>query len=324
MNGAKIVGIGHYCPDNIVDNDRIATIVDTSNEWIVKRTGIERRRISTGEGTVDMGAKAALNAIDKAGCTPGDIDLIVVATTSPDNFIPSTACRIQDVLGCKNATAFDVGAACSGFLYALIVANSLVKSGERTRALVIGAEVLSRIVNWDDRNTCVLFGDGAGAAVIEISNDSKGIMSTCFGSDGELGKVLTTGKFPIITPFYSEESTEKNYISMEGKAVFKFAVSIIPKIVTEVLNKANVDISEIKYIVPHQANSRIIEESAKRLNLTMDKFYMNLNNYGNTSAASVPIALSEMVEKGMLEKGDKIILAGFGGGLTWAGTLIEW
>lgn len=324
MNGVKIVGIGHYCPENIVDNDKIATIVDTSNEWIVKRTGIERRRISTGEGTVDIGAKAALNAIDKAGCTPSDIDLIVVATTSPDNFIPSTACRIQEVLGCKNATAFDIGAACSGFLYALIVANSLVKSGERTRALVIGSEVLSRIVNWNDRNTCVLFGDGAGAAVIEVSNDSKGIMSTYFGSDGELGKVLTTGKFPIITPFYSEESVEDHYISMEGKAVFRFAVSIIPKIVNEVLDKANVDISEIKYVVPHQANSRIIEESAKRLNLSLDKFYMNLNDYGNTSAASVPIALSEMVEKGMLEKGDKIILAGFGGGLTWAGALIEW
>lgn len=324
MNGVKIVGIGHYCPENIVDNDKIATIVDTSNEWIVKRTGIERRRISTGEGTVDIGAKAALNAIDKAGCTPSDIDLIVVATTSPDNFIPSTACRIQEVLGCKNATAFDIGAACSGFLYALIVANSLVKSGERTRALVIGSEVLSRIVNWNDRNTCVLFGDGAGAAVIEVSNDSKGIMSTYFGSDGELGKVLTTGKFPIVTPFYSEESVEDHYISMEGKAVFRFAVSIIPKIVNEVLDKANVDISEIKYVVPHQANSRIIEESAKRLNLSLDKFYMNLNDYGNTSAASVPIALSEMVEKGMLEKGDKIILAGFGGGLTWAGALIEW
>ena len=324
MNGVKIVGIGHYCPENIVDNDKIATIVDTSNEWIVKRTGIERRRISTGEGTVELGSKAALNAIKNAGCSPEDIDLIVVATTSPDSFIPSTACGIQDILGCKNATAFDVGAACSGFLYALIVANSLLKSGERTRALVIGSEVLSRIVNWNDRGTCVLFGDGAGAAIIELSNNSRGIISTCFGSDGELGKVLTTGKFPISTPFYTEESIEDSYIRMEGSAVFRFAVSIIPKIVNELLSKANIDLSEIKYIVPHQANSRIIAESAKRLNFSVDKFYVNLNNYGNTSAASVPIALSEMVEKGMLEKGDKIILAGFGGGLTWAGTLIEW
>lgn len=324
MNGVKLVGVGHYCPENIVDNDKIATIVDTSDEWIVKRTGIERRRISTGEGTVEIGTKAALSAFEKTGYNPEDIDLIVVATTSPDSLMPSTACRIQDVLGCKNATAFDVGAACSGFIYALIIANSLVKSGEKTRALVIGTEVLSRIVNWEDRNTCVLFGDGAGAAILELSNESKGIISTYFGSDGELGKVLTTGKFPINTPFYQEDVLEDNYISMEGKSVFRFAVSIIPKIVNEVLNKANIDISEIKYIVPHQANSRIIEESAKRLNLSSDKFYVNLNNYGNTSAASVPIALSEMADKGMIEKGDKIILAGFGGGLTWAGTLLEW
>ena len=238
--------------------------------------------------------------------------------------MPSTACSVQGLLGCNKAAAFDVSAACSGFVYSLIVASSLIKGTDKKRALVIGSEVLSRIVDWSDRSTCVLFGDGAGAAVIEISNDEDGIISTCFSSDGNLGeKSLVAGELELNTPFVIEKTLEKRYIEMKGGEVFKFAVSIIPQIVDELLEKANESIENIKYIVPHQANLRIIDAAARRLKVNEDKFYINLDKYGNTSAASIPIALSELLEKGLINRGDKIIIAAFGGGLTWAGALIK-
>ena len=266
----KIVGVGHYCPENTVSNDKLSTLVDTSHEWIVKRTGIYERKISNGESTVDLAVKASINAMNMANCKPKDIDLIIVATTSPDRIMPSTACSVQDVLGCINATAFDITAACSGFLYATIIANSLIKGGEGSKALVIGSEVLSRIVNWNDRNTCVLFGDGAGAAILEISTDNSKIISTYFGSDGKTGtKALMANQFPINTQIIHE---------------------------------------------------RIVQE---KLNIDKNKFYVNLESYGNTSSASVPIALSEAINKKLITKGDKIILVAFGGGLTWAGVLLE-
>ena len=322
MKGVKIVGIGHYCPSNIVSNEYISSLIDTSDEWIVKRTGIRERRISNGETTVDLAVKASEEALKNSGYTPEDIDLIIVATTSPDRIVPSTACSVQERLGCINATAFDILAACSGFVYGLIVANSLLKTNEKFRALVIGAEVLSRIVDWEDRNTCVLFGDGSGAAVLEVSEDC-GIISTFFGSDGIRGiKALTSTNFSLNNPFV-ETSEEKRYIEMEGREVFKFAVSIIPEIVNNLLEKSNENIENIKYIIPHQANSRIIDEASKRLGISSDKFYMNLDKYGNTSSASIPIALDEMIKDELIKKGDKVILAAFGGGLTWAGALIE-
>lgn len=326
MPGVRIVGIGHYSPDNCISNDYLASIVDTSDEWIVKRTGIKTRNLSQGEGSSELGAKAALNALKNSGCSPEEIDLIIVATTTPDSFTPSSACRIQGMLGCINAAAFDISAACSGFLYSLIIANNFLKQGERKKALLIGTEVLSRIVDWSDRNTCILFGDGAGTAVVEFSEEGNGIMETCFGSDGSLGdQSLRAGRFKVVNPICKvDDSVENNYISMDGKAIFKFAVSIIPKIVEELLEKSNLDISDIKYIVPHQANMRIIKDSARRLHVEMDKFFINLDKYGNTSAASIPIALSEMSDQGLLQRGDKIIVAGFGGGLTWGGALIEW
>lgn len=324
MKGVKVVGLGHYCPENIISNKHLENIVDTTDEWIIKRTGIKERRISTGEGTVELAYKAALEALKNSNCGKDDIDLIVVATTSPDKIMPSTACSVQGLLGCKNAAAFDVSAACSGFVYSLIVASSLIKGTDKKRALVIGSEVLSRIVDWTDRGTCILFGDGAGAAVIEISNDEEGIISTCFSSDGNLGeKSLVGGQLELNTPFAKEKKSEKRYIEMKGAEVFKFAVSILPQIVNELLEKANEDIANIKYIVPHQANLRIIDEAARRLKLDKDKFYVNVDKYGNTSAASIPIALSELFEKGLINRGDKIILAAFGGGLTWAGALIK-
>ena len=324
MKGVKVVGFGHYCPDNIVSNKDLESIVETTDEWIVKRTGISERKISSGEGTVELAYKAALAALKNSNCTKDDIDLIVVATTSPDRIMPSTACSVQGLLGCNNAAAFDISAACSGFVYSLIVASSLIRGTDKKRALVIGSEVLSRIIDWSDRSTCVLFGDGAGAAVIEISNDEEGIISTCFSSDGSLGeKSLVAGELELNTPFAKDKKLEKRYIEMKGAEVYKFAVSIIPQIVNELLEKSNEDIKNIKYIVPHQANSRIIDDAARRLKVDKDKFYINLDKYGNTSSASIPVALSEMFEKGLIKRGDKIILAAFGGGLTWAGTLIK-
>ncbi|WP_370835353.1 beta-ketoacyl-ACP synthase III [Clostridium tertium] len=324
MKGVKVVGFGHYCPDNIVSNKDLESIVETTDEWIVKRTGISERRISSGEGTVELAYKAALSALKNSNCDKDDIDLIVVATTSPDKIMPSTACSVQGLLGCNNAAAFDISAACSGFVYSLIVASSLIRGTDKKRALVIGSEVLSRIIDWSDRSTCVLFGDGAGAAVIEISNDEEGIISTCFSSDGSLGeKSLVAGELELNTPFAKDKKLEKRYIEMKGAEVYKFAVSIIPQIVNELLEKSNEDIKNIKYIVPHQANSRIIDDAARRLKVDKDKFYINLDKYGNTSSASIPVALSEMFEKGLIKRGDKIILAAFGGGLTWAGTLIK-
>lgn len=323
MKGVKIVGIGHYCPSNVVSNEYISSLVDTSDEWIVKRTGIKERRISDGESTVDLAVKASEEALKNSGYTTEDIDLIIVATTSPDRIMPSTACSVQERLGCINATAFDISAACSGFVYGLIIANSLLKTNEKFRALVIGAEVLSRIVDWKDRNTCVLFGDGAGAAVLE-SSDDYGIVSTFFGSDGAKGvKALTSTNLSLNNPFVEESDDEKRYIEMEGREVFKFAVSVIPTIVNNLLEKSGEKIDNIKYIIPHQANSRIIDEASRRLGITSDRFYINLERYGNTSSASIPIALDEMIKRELIKKGDKVILAAFGGGLTWAGTLIE-
>lgn len=323
MKGVKIVGLGHYCPENIITNKDLESIVDTTDEWIIKRTGIKERRISNGEGTVDLAYKAAVEALKNSNYTKDDIDLIVVATTSPDRIMPSVACSIQGLLGCDKAAAFDVSAACSGFVYSLIVASSLIKATDKMRALVIGSEVLSKIVDWGDRGTCVLFGDGAGAAVIELSNGEEGILSSCFLSDGGRGDCLVAGQLELNTPFAKDKQVEKRPIEMRGTEVFKFAVLVLPQIVNELLEKANEDIGNIKYIVPHQANLRIIDEAARRLKVDKDKFYINVDKYGNTSAASVPIALSEMFEKGLIKKGDKIIIAAFGGGLTWAGALIK-
>lgn len=323
MEGVKILGVGKYCPENIVTNFDLEKIVETSDEWIVKRTGIKERRISDGEGAVEIAYKAALNALENSNCSKDDIDLIIVATTSPDKIMPSTACSIQGLLDCRNAAAFDISAACSGFVYSLIIADSLIKSAGKKRALIIGAEVLSKIVDWSDRSTCVLFGDGAGAMVIEASDENSTI-SSCFASDGKLGeKTLVAAEINLNTPFAKSENIEKRYIEMKGGEVFKFAVSILPEIVNDVLDKGNEDLENIKYIVPHQANSRIIDEAARRLKVNREKFYVNVDKYGNTSAASIPIALSELSEKGLINKGDKIILAAFGGGLTWASALIK-
>lgn len=321
----KIISTGSYAPNNIVTNDDLSKIVETDDQWISSRTGIRERRISLGENTSALAAKAGLDAINNAGLTPMDIDLLIVATTTPDSFTPSTACIVQDIIGAKKAYAFDVSAACSGFIYALSVADKIMRAGEEVNALVIGAETLSRIVNWSDRSTCVLFGDGAGAVVLK-KTEEKGIISSVLGSDGTLGRSsLTCGEFVPKNPYIQNEKEEDDiYINMDGKEIFRFAVNKIPQAVNEVLEKAETSLDEVKLIFPHQANLRIVDAAAKKLDLPKEKFYVNLNKYGNTSAASIPLALDEANKNGLLHQGDKLVLVGFGGGLTWGSVFLQW
>jgi 3-oxoacyl-[acyl-carrier-protein] synthase-3 len=324
VNNVKIVATGSYAPERSVKNSELSLIVDTSDEWISSRSGIKERRISTGENTSELATKAALKALKNGNIDPLDIDLIILATTSPDTFTPSTACLVQAAIGAENATCFDVSAACSGFIFALNTASKFVMTGSSKTALVIGAEVLSKILNWEDRSTCVLFGDGAGAAIIQKSEEN-GIISCYTGSDGTKAKAIYCPATGVVNPYVEGKKERVNsFVSMQGKEVFKFAAKIIPKSVEEVLKDTKYTIEDIKYIVPHQANIRIIEAAAKRLEIGMDKFFINLDKYGNTSAATIPLALDEMVKDGLLEKGDKIIIVGFGGGLTYGAILIEW
>lgn len=323
MNNVEIIGTGSYVPERIVTNDDISKIVDTSDEWISTRTGIKQRRISVDENTSRLGAKAALKAMEDANVKPEDIDLIITATTSPDSFTPSVSCIVQEIIGAKNAVCFDVSAACTGFIFALNTAAQFVKTGEYKTVLVIGAEVLSKILDWKDRNTCVLFGDGAGAVIIRRSNN-EGIVKAYLGSDGTGREFLYCPASNVDNPFSKDTEKINSKISMNGKEVFKFAVKVMVKSVKRILNDCNLSLEDIDYVVPHQANIRIIDFAAKRLNLDKEKFFTNLQDYGNTSGATIPIALDEMNKKGILKRGNKIVLVGFGGGLTWGSMVIEW
>jgi 3-oxoacyl-[acyl-carrier-protein] synthase-3 len=322
MINSKIIGIGAYTPANVVNNFHLSEIVDTNDEWIVTRTGIKERRISTGEDTSDMAAKACEIALRNANVNVEDVDLIILATVSPDMYCPSAACIVQQKIGAVNATAMDINAACSGFLYGLKLANALIKTGESKLALVIGAETLSKVLDWSDRSTCVLFGDGAGAAVM-TATEEKGIVAVETMSEGDKWEALQIGGVPVVNP-YAKEEGKPPYIYMNGQDVFRFATRVILEGVNKVLQKSGTDISEIKYIVPHQANLRIIDYASKKLNVPQEKFFVNLHKYGNTSSASIPIALFEMYNEGKIKKGDKLILVGFGGGLTYGAALIEW
>lgn len=323
MRKVRISGVGFYLPENVVTNDDLAGIVDTSDEWIHKRTGIRKRRLTKDENTSDLGAFAAKNAIENAGLTPEDIELIILATTSPDCLTPSTAALVQGKIRAKNAACFDILAACSGFVYGLKIGKSFIESGAYKKVLVIGAEVLSKVVDWKDRGTCVLFGDGAGAAVLETT-EGAGIETVNIGTFGDKAHLLTCKSNPLNNPYFKEDMDDFGKISMDGREVYKFATNIIPDQVNLILKENNLNIEDIKYIIPHQANLRIIESAAKKLNLGMDKFYVNLNEYGNTSSACIPICMVEMDEKGLLKKGDKIITVAFGGGLTFGAALIIW
>ncbi len=323
MYNSKIVAFDKFTPETIVTNDDLSKIVETSDEWITSRTGISKRCILKESNTSLLATNVAKKIIEKSNINPEDISLIIVATITPDYLTPSTACIVQGEIGAKNAFAFDVNAACSGFVYALSIADKFLKSGVCKNALVIGAEVLSKITDWSDRGTCVLFGDGAGGLLIESSENENSLMAEDLKADGQSWQAIIGGKVPLKNPFASKEDEESFFLQMNGRDVFNFATKTVPKSIKEVLAKANVSLDEVKYIVPHQANSRIVEVVAKKLEVSMEKFYLNLQDFGNTSSASIPIALAEMVEKKLIEKGDKVILTGFGSGLTWGSMLVS-
>ncbi len=331
MKYAHIVGWGSFLPDRIVTNDDIALSVDTSHEWIYTRTGISERRIAAEqETTATMAFEAAARALAVADIHPSQIELIIVATSTPEYIFPSTACRVQDYLGARRAGAFDLSAACSGFVYALSMASQAIATGSVRNAVVIGTETMSRIVDWQDRATCILFGDGAGAVVLKGSSIPGGMMASSLRSDGSGGDLLSLpavyhNPVPTLGPEYLYTNGDKNKtISMAGRQVFRFATSVISDLIEDVLEKADLTIDDVSLIVPHQANSRIIESSAKKLGVSSDLFYMNLERTGNTSAASIPIALCDAVAEGRLEPDDNVVFVGFGGGLTWAGSVVKW
>lgn len=323
MKNAKMIGFGLYTPKNLVENYKLQEFLETSDEWIRTRTGIERRYISLDENTSDLAFEASKRALEKAKISATDIDLIIVATVTPDNFTPSTACIVQDKLGAKNAWAFDINAACTGFIYALKLGRSLIASGEAKNALIIGAETLSKALNWEDRGSCVLFGDGAGATVLVATDENCGIKHVEVKSDGSKGNSLVIEGLPLNSPFKDKKETSENYINMNGREIFKFATKVMEESILNILEKENMKIEDIKAIIPHQANLRIIDYVSKRLGIGKEKFITNLQNYGNTSGASIPIALCECIEEGHLKKGDNIIVVGFGGGLTWGAALIN-
>lgn len=321
-----IIGTGKYVPDRVLTNQDLEQMVDTNDEWISTRTGIKERRIVNAEqASSDLALNAARIALEQAGITAMELDLIIVATITPDMSFPSTACVLQDKLGAKKAAAFDLSAACSGFIYGLANASNFIATGIYKYALVIGAECLSKITDYTDRNTCILFGDGAGAAVLGPVAEGRGFRSFELGADGSGGELLKISGGGSRCPSSPESVEQKqHYIYMAGQEVFKFAVRIMGSAAEEALRKAGIDKSEIDLLVPHQANIRIIQSALNRLDLPEDKCMINLNKYGNVSAASIPIALAEAVEEGRIREGDCIVMVGFGGGLTWGASVLIW
>lgn len=317
----RIIGTGSCLPENIVTNDDLAKIMETSDEWIRSRTGIRERRLVKEETTASMCIGAAEKALQQAGMEAKELDLIIVATITPDHLTPSTACEVQAGIGADRALAFDINAACSGFMFALNMAHAYLQAGMYRNALILGAETLSKIMDWNDRSTCVLFGDGAGAAI--VTSDEYGMISFDQGSDGTRGHVLAGRNRLNNNPLISNP-TDLDYIHMDGQEVYKFAVSTVPKSINRVLEQAGITAADVDYYVLHQANIRIIQSVAKRLKLSEEKFPISLDHCGNISAGSVPILLDELNQKGMLKKGKKLVLSGFGGGLTWGTALIEW
>lgn len=317
----KIMGTGSYLPPKVLTNEDLKRYVDTSDEWIQSRTGIKERHIVTDQGTTDLAYEASLKAIEDAGVNKEDIDLVVVATVTPDNYFPGVSNLLQARLGLNEIMTFDINAACSGFLYALNIADKMIKSGAFNTALVVGAETLTRLTDWRDRNTCVLFGDAAGAMIIGKSSENK-IKDIICGSRGDVDNLLICKNVSIKDPEVNAIS-KQDHIHMNGAEVFKFATRILPKTVNDLLKRNNMVLDDLDYMVAHQANERIITKAAKDLNYSMDKMFLNIHKYGNTSAASVPLAIDEAIKTKALKKGDKFITVAFGGGLTWGGALIE-
>jgi 3-oxoacyl-[acyl-carrier-protein] synthase-3 len=325
LRNAGIISIGSAVPDKVLTNADLEKIVDTSDEWIRNMTGIRERRIAgENEATSDYAAKAAMVALDRAGLEPTDIDLIIVATITGDMPFPATASIVQNIIGAK-CPAFDLSAGCSGWVYALATANGFISSGMYERVLVIGADLLTKITNWTDRGTCILFGDGAGAAVVAPVEPGMGLIDFELGSDGAGANSLSIPVGGSRTPVTHEDlDNHRNKLAMEGREVFKFAVKIQCEATERVLAKCGLTTADVDLIVPHQANMRIIESAVKRLGLPLEKFFVNLDRYGNTSGASIPIAIDEAVSSGKIKKGDTIVVVGFGAGLTWAAGVMKW
>jgi len=326
LRSVGIIGTGSYVPANKVTNFDMEKIVDTSDEWIRTRTGIGARHFAADdETTSDLAAKAAIKAMEDAGVTADEIDLIIVGTCTPDMLLPATACLVQSKIGAVGCAAFDLETACSGFIYGVEVARNFIATGTYNKVLVIGAEKLSSILNFEDRKTCVLFGDGAGAAVLGPVEDGKGILSAELGADGSKGMVLKVDAGGSRMPATQQTVADKlHYLNMDGSEVFKFAVRIMGSASKNVIEKAGLTLEDIDFMVPHQANMRIIASAAKKLKLPLDKVHVNLTEYGNMSAASVPVALDEALKAGKIKEGDKTVLVGFGGGLTWGACTVQW
>ena len=329
MKGIKLLGTGMYAPEKIVSNDDFAEIVETSDEWIYSRTGLRKRHLSQGEPTWYMAVKAGAMAIEKSGLMPDDIDMIILSSVTPDFLTPSMSCIIQRELGIKDCITLDINAACSGFVYGLDMARRYLNFDDVKNVLVIGAENLTKIIDYTDRSSCVLFGDGAGAAVVTASDD---IYSSYINADGNGAKHMVARNFLPRNAFMPEDrkvyddglpEIQNSYLFMDGKEVYKFAIKALPLAVTEACNKIDMPVEEIDVIIPHQANIRIIETAAQRLGVSMDKVFTNIDKYGNTSSASVPLALNEAMESGVIKKGDKVCLVGFGSGLTYGAVIFE-
>lgn len=324
---AHVVGWGKYIPTRVITNDDLSRMVDTSDEWIVPSTGIRERHVvaSLKETTATMSTAAAKDALEVADVAPNEIDLIIVATATPEYSFPATACLVQDALGAENAGAFDLSAGCSGFTYGLAIGAQVIASGAHDCVLVIGAETLSRIVNWHDRETCVLFGDGAGAVVLRGSDEPGGVVSTLIRADGSGAELLMLPAGGSRQPTTMETvAMGLHYIRMNGRQVFAFAARVMETATRQVVADAGLALDDIALIVPHQANLRIIQNAASRLRVPMDKFFINIDKYGNTSSASIPVALCEAVDAGRIQPGDHVAMVGFGAGLTWAGAVIRW
>ncbi|MES2354760.1 MAG: beta-ketoacyl-ACP synthase III [Pseudomonadota bacterium] len=316
---SRITGTGSYLPEKILTNHDLEKIMDTSDEWIHSRTGIRQRHIAANdEFTSDLALKAAERAIQAAGVAREEIDLIIFATSTPDMIFPSTACILQDKLGIKNGAAFDIQAVCTGFIYALTIADKFIRSGQNRCALVIGAEIFSRILDWNDRGTCVLFGDGAGAVVLQAS-DTPGILSSHLHADGSYRDILC-----VPGSVAGGKIQGHPFLKMEGNAVFKFAVRVLEKVALEAIESSGLDKSAIDWLVPHQANTRIIYATARKLDLPTEKVIVTVDRHGNTSAASIPLALDEAVRDGRIKSGNHVLLEGVGGGFTWGSVLLKW
>lgn len=321
---AKIMGAGSYIPQKKVSNAMLEEIMDTNDEWIRTRTGIENRHISDGENTSILCGKAALAILEKTGISAKEIDFIIVATMTPDGSSPSTACLVQDYIGAKPVMAFDVNAACSGFIYALSIAEKLIQSGAYQYGLVLGGEVMSKMIDWQDRSTAVLFGDGAGGVLLGATETEGSFLGEDIHSDGSRGEALTAGR-RVVSNFQLERAAKNDFLQMDGRAIFDFAIRSVPESIRMVIETSNSSTEEIDCIIAHQANYRILQAIAKKLKMPAEKFATNIAEYGNTSAASIPILLDELLTNGNLVLGSKkkIILTGFGGGLTWGSILIQ-